>query len=261
MTITDLYNITPIPTLKDNYVWAIINKPKVLIVDPGEAAPVAEFLQRHRLDLAGIIITHHHWDHTNGIINLINQYPAPVWGPSKENIPGITHPLHDNDKINLDSFPIELTIIAIPGHTLGHIAYYARGMLFCGDTLFAAGCGRLFEGTALQLYTSLQKIAALPEDTNIYCAHEYTLNNLHFAQTVEPNNKQITELIAQISALRKQGLPSLPSTLRKEKATNPFLRCDSPDVKENVEQYANKKLNDPLEIFTYLRKWKDGWSS
>ncbi len=254
-------NIIPIPILSDNYVWTLLdtNQPTAVIVDPGEAKPVIHFLKQHELTLCGILITHHHWDHTGGIAELKNQYDIPIYGPVNETIDGLSVPLQPDQIIQLESFPLKLQVIGIPGHTLGHVAYYSPGILFCGDTLFAAGCGRVFEGTAAQMYASLQKIAALPDNTKIYCAHEYTLNNLRFAEQVEPENKKIKERLVRVSDLRKKNLPSLPSLLKEEKETNPFLRCDSPELIANVEKHADKTLSTPVEVFTELRTWKDGF--
>lgn len=253
--------IHAIPALSDNYIWAIIDKKTetALIVDPGEAAPVQAFLKQQSLTLLGILITHHHWDHTDGISALRKAYPVPVFGPAIENIVEKTDPLNERDTLTMDHFPLSFTTLSIPGHTLGHIAYYSPGILFCGDTLFASGCGRVFEGTYEQMYLSLQKIAALPHETEIYCAHEYTLANLRFAKHVEPNNRDIDKRIEQVSALRDQGLPSLPSLLRDEKATNPFLRCHTKDVIASAEHYAGQSLADPIAVFTVLRKWKDSF--
>lgn len=252
-----IYAVVPIPALKDNYIWALINKEnnRALIVDPGEAQPVTHFLQQQQLQLAGILITHHHGDHTNGIAGLI-QHNVPIFGSAQENISHFTHALTEADVVQVPSFP-DFQILSIYGHTRGHIAYYSPGILFCGDTLFSAGCGRIFEGTASQMYASLQKMAALPDNTQVYCAHEYTLNNLRFAEMVEPSNQAIKERVKEVNALRAQQLPSLPSTIGIEKETNPFLRCDSAEIIVNVEKYAQQPLNDVVSIFTWLRKWKD----
>ncbi len=253
--------IQAIPALNDNYIWAItdVSAKVVLIVDPGDAKPVRAFLQEQGLTLVGILITHHHWDHTNGVAALAAEYKVPVFGPGREKIAALTHPLQDNDSVIVGDFPLRLHALTIPGHTLDHIAYYSRGYVFCGDTLFAAGCGRLFEGTAMQFFTSLQKLAALPDETKIYCAHEYTLSNLHFAAHVEPSNEKIKMRIEQVTAVRQKNLPSLPSTLREEKDTNPFLRCTSAELITQVEKFAGLSLTDPLQVFTQLRRWKDGF--
>ncbi len=251
-------SILPIPIFKDNYVWAIINTDTktAFIVDPGEAPAVIEFLTQQQLTLGGILITHHHWDHCNGVLELKQHYSVPVYGSYKEKIEGVTKLVQGGDHIPLEE-SLTFEVIEIPGHTLGHIAYYARNRVFCGDTLFAAGCGRLFEGTAEQLYHSLQTLAALPEETQVYCGHEYTQNNLRFAKTVEPGNRAIDERIERVNALRAKQLPSLPSLIREEKQTNPFLRCSSPEVIAHVEHYAGKRLSKPVEVFAQLRKWKD----
>ena len=250
--------ISPIPALKDNYVWAIIDPAQhtAWVVDPSEAKPVNEFLTQHQLTLTGILITHHHWDHTGGIAELISHYPVPVFAPAKENIVGVTHQVHEGDEIKITP-SFSLQVLEIPGHTLGHVAYYAPGIIFCGDTLFAAGCGRVFEGTMEQMYSSLQKIASLPDDTNIYCAHEYTLNNLRFAKLVEPNNQDIDERMKRVEAMRQQHKPSLPSTLKEEKATNPFLRCHQPEIVANLKRRTNLQSIHSIDIFSQLREWKD----
>lgn len=252
-------NIFPIHSLQDNYVWTITDTKNnsSLIVDPGEAAPVLDYIQKHNLSLLAILITHHHWDHTNGINEILNYKNVPVYGPAIENIPHLTHPLNDGDHIEIPEFPLNFKVLEIHGHTAGHIAYYTPNMVFCGDTLFAAGCGRLFEGTAMQMFSSLQKLSALPDETKVYCAHEYTLKNLHFAEIVEPGNKKIAERILHVKKLRENNSPSLPSVMKKEKETNPFLRCEVGEVIANVEKHAGKKLVNALEVFTELRKWKD----
>jgi hydroxyacylglutathione hydrolase len=251
--------IEAISTLKDNYVWAVIDKVNhtALIVDPGAAKPVIDFLKQHRLSVIAILVTHHHWDHTNGIIELLDQYPAPVYGPANETIPELTHPVKENSQLHIKGYPHEVTVIEIPGHTSGHVAYLTDGNLFCGDTLFSAGCGRLFEGTAEQMAASLGKITSLPDETKIYCAHEYTLKNLGFAELVEPGNEAIRQRLQKVKELRDKDLPSLPSTLRDEKETNPFLRCEVEEVKGSVEKHAGEKLEDAVAVFRALRKWKD----
>lgn len=249
--------IEAIATLKDNYVWVMIDNHSAIIVDPGEAAPVIAFLKQHQLSLLAILITHHHWDHTNGITEMLREFPAPVYGPANENIAEMTNPLQENITFHIQGFPEDITVLNIPGHTSGHIAYHVKNALFCGDTLFAAGCGRLFEGTAAQMAASLQKMTSLHDDTQIYCAHEYTLNNLRFAQTVEPDNQQIAKRIQRVTEMRNNNLPSLPSTLSEEKATNPFLRCDSAALKASVEKHAGVSLDNEVAVFTALRKWKD----
>lgn len=254
---TQLIHIEAIPALKDNYIWAMVNQEtrSAFIVDPGVAEVVRDFLTQKHLNLSGILITHHHWDHTNGLHELKEWYDVPVYGPAS--IQGVTSPV--TETVTLTDSPIGFTVYNIPGHTLDHIAYYTSGLLFCGDTLFAAGCGRLFEGTALQMYTSLEQLSALPLSTNVYCAHEYTLNNLNFAASLEPNNKHIQDKIKRVKTLREEGLSTLPSTIQDEKNTNPFLRCEVPAVIQAAEKHAGGKLATPLEVFTTLRAMKDNW--
>ena len=240
--------ITPIPALKDNYIWALIDGKTnhTLIVDPGEAAPVEAFLHANHLTLKGILLTHHHWDHTHAVPALSERHHIPVIGPAADGISSLTIPVQEPKQTSLPDFPLTLSVLDIPGHTLGHIAYYANGILFCGDTLFSAGCGRLFEGTAEQMHRSLSKLAALPGHTHIYCGHEYTLTNLRFAQTVEPGNSHIAKRIKQVMEMRTNDLPSLPSTMKDEWETNPFLRCDAPDIIENVEKWAGRPLQNTV---------------
>lgn len=249
--------IVPISALKDNYIWAMINarSKQATVVDPGEAAPVLDFLRKQQLTLAAILITHHHWDHTNGLSELAKA-GIPCFGPAKELVQGISLPVQEGDDVKISGLP-SFKVFDIPGHTLGHVAYYAPGILFSGDTLFTGGCGRYFEGTAAQLYHSLQTLAALPPETKIYCGHEYTVNNLRFAEQVEPGNQKIRARLQQTRALRAEHLPTVPSTLREEHETNPFLRCEVPDVIASVSRYAGRELRDPVEVFTYLRQWKD----
>jgi hydroxyacylglutathione hydrolase len=249
--------IYPIPALKDNYIWAIINNSQqtTIIIDPGEAQPVLDFLAQHRLSLNAILITHHHWDHTNGIAEILHHFPVPVYGTS--GIPSISYPVTEGSLIQINDFPFNINVLAIPGHTLDHIAFHFNETLFCGDTLFSAGCGKLFEGTAAQMYSSLQKLAGLSETTLVYCAHEYTLNNLRFAHTVEPLNEHIINRTLRVTKLREQSLPSLPSTLKEEKETNPFLRCHIPTVKDSIATQTGISSENPITVFAALRKWKD----
>lgn len=253
--------ILPILAFKDNYIWCLINEKTkhCLIVDPGEAKPVLTQLKQLNLTLDAILITHHHWDHTNGIRSILKLHPVPVFGPAKEKIVGMTQPVDEGDKVELTNWPISFEVFAIPGHTLGHIAYYGNKFLFCGDTLFTGGCGRLFEGTPEQMLNSLNKLAQLPDETQVYCGHEYTLANLHFAQAVEPSNAHIKERLEKTRELRQKNLASVPSSLGEEHLTNPFLRCDNPEIAHRVEKRTGKKFSTPVEIFTYLRQWKNNF--
>lgn len=252
------FTIHPIPALKDNYIWIIVNNEEktALVVDPGEAAPVIHYLNQQQLNLCGILITHHHWDHTNGLKDLLKNYDPPVFASIKSQVAGVTNFIRDKDIVRIDTFP-EYQVMEIPGHTLDHIAYYSTNTLFCGDTLFSAGCGRIFEGTAEQMYFSLQKIVALPSETKIYCGHEYTLNNLNFAKTVEPNNQQILKRIQAVENLFKNNLPSLPTILYDELEINPFFRCHSLEVIKAVQHRVGRRLECAAAVFSELRKWKD----
>lgn len=215
--------INPIPAFTDNYIWSLENKfdNSSVIVDPGDAAVVLEYLEQNNRELSAILITHHHRDHIGGVEQLLRQVDVPVYAPAVGNY-GFKHtPCSDNDIVHVGC---DLRVLAVPGHTLDHIAYVGEGFVFCGDTLFAGGCGRIFEGTAEMMHASLQKLAALPAETNVYCAHEYTLANLAFAQTVEPENMDLKERVAIEREKREQGLPTVPSTVGLELKTNPFLR-------------------------------------
>lgn len=250
--------ITAIPALKDNYIWAIIENNHALIVDPGEALPVMNFLDQNKLILTAILITHKHWDHSNGIDEIVTHHPVPVYGPITDDI-YITHPLQNNAEINFPELEATFKILHIPGHTLEHIAYYGKGALFCGDTLFTGGCGRVFEGTPQQMCDSLDKIMQLPDDTLIYCGHEYTQANLRFAETVEPDNLILQQRIVEVADKRKLNMMTVPSTLSLEKATNPFLRCEEKTVINSAEKYANAELKNRVDVFANLRKWKNAF--
>lgn len=245
----------------DNYIWLIVNdnNNNVVAVDPGEPQTLENFLIKQNLKLTDILLTHHHADHSGGVLDLIKHHSLNVYGPREESICGVTHNLEDNQEVFLKSVGIYFKILFIPGHTRGHIAYYnsQHKILFCGDTLFSAGCGRIFEGTPKQMYDSLQKLNTLPEDTLIYCSHEYTLNNLKFALSVEPDNIDIKNRIDIVTAKIGQGLPSLPSKLREERKFNPFLRCDKATIINSLQNVFNEKLEDNLQAFIYLRKLKD----
>lgn len=253
-----MIQISALPAFTDNYIWLLQDHrtQRCAVVDPGDAAPVQAWLEQHpQWTLSDILVTHHHPDHVGGVEQLKQQSGARVYGPASENIPGRDVALQDNDSISV--LGCEMKVFAVPGHTLGHIAFYHHGLLFCGDTLFAAGCGRLFEGTPEQMHHSLSRLAALPEDTLVYCTHEYTLSNLRFAQAVEPNNPHIAERLAKVTQLREDGHMSLPSTLALEKLTNPFLRTGETSVKQKADERNGLDNRCPSAVFAALRAWKD----
>lgn len=256
-----MIQITPIPAFHDNYIWALGHPGNnaLVVVDPGDAKPVIEFLNNSSYQLAAILITHHHPDHIGGIDELRKHSEVPVYGPANENIPHCDHRLFDGDDVYLADIDTAFNVMEVPGHTAGHIALYNDDILLCGDTLFAAGCGRLFEGTAEQMHHSLSRLAALPESTKVYCTHEYTLANLKFAEAVEPDNEAIKQRTVIATELRQTNLPTLPSTIKLELATNPFLRCDQPSVKHAAEQQAGQPLNNSTEVFAVLRAWKNNF--
>lgn len=254
-----MLNIIPIPAFKDNYIWMLHDHQHVVVVDPGDVAPVLAYLNLHKLKLAAILCTHHHNDHVGGVCKLVELYNVPVYGPQLEDIPCVSHMLGDGDVIEIQELKIKLSVIDIPGHTLGHIAYLGTGYVFCGDTLFGCGCGRLFEGTATQLFHSLQRLANLPDETKVYCGHEYTEANIRFAQVCEPDNARLKQRQADVQALRAAGRPTLPSTIALEKATNPFLRCAEPSVIATTVSMTQIKETDETSIFTALRTWKNNF--
>jgi hydroxyacylglutathione hydrolase len=254
--------IVPIPAFTDNYFWLLLRGGSAVVVDPGDAVPVERALAERGARLAAILVTHHHFDHVGGLAALTGRHDVPVYGPAAEAgaIRHLTHHLREGDRV--EALGVALTVWEVPGHTLGHIAYVADApdpFVLCGDTLFSAGCGRLFEGTAAQLHASLARLAALPPDTRVYCTHEYTLDNLAFAAAVEPDHAPIRDEIARIRALRAQGLPSLPSTIGHERRLNPFLRTGTAAVAAAARRQSGQPLATDLEVFTALRRWKDGF--
>ena len=255
-----MLNIVPIPAFDDNYIWLLRNPGGrvAAVVDPGDEVPVLEYLRIHGLELGAILITHRHWDHTGGVSDLLGLFPGiPVFGPAGESIPTVTHGLREGDSVGVTDMDLALKVMDVPGHTAGHIAYYGEGALFCGDTLFAAGCGRVFDGTAADLHRSLLRIAALPPDTRIYCAHEYTLDNLGFAKWVEPESPALLAREKQDRATRAGDRPTVPSLLGLELETNPFMRAHVPQVIEAAEAYAGRPLQTGVEVFAAVRSWKD----
>lgn len=258
-----MISIIPIPAFRDNYIWAVRSGRYAALVDPGDADPGLEWLAANRVELSAILATHHHADHVGGVPALCARYDVPVFGPARERIPNVTHALREGDRIVVPGIELALSVFDIPGHTSGHIAYYALPpdpLVFCGDTLFAAGCGRLFEGTPGQMWASLSKLAALDENTRIYCGHEYTLANLRFAAAVEPGSVDIRTRIAHETDKRERGLPTLPSTIGAEHATNPFLRAGLPDVMAAAAVHAGRAMKDAVDAFATLREWKNGFA-
>lgn len=246
----------------DNYIWVIPGRTadRALLVDPGDAAPVLADLPRLGLTPAGILCTHHHGDHTGGIEELARRYPGlPVYGPAAESIPGITHPLLGGETVEFPALGLAFAVLAVPGHTRGHLAYYGHGWLFCGDTLFQCGCGRLFEGTPEQMHRSLSTLAALPGDTLVYCAHEYTLYNTPFAAAVEPGNAAVRDWHCRAQELQTRHEPTVPTTLAHEHETNPFLRAGRNTVRAAAERYAGTTLPDDVAVFATLRRWRDNF--
>jgi len=258
-----MIKILAIPAFNDNYIWLFYdqNSQAAWVVDPGIASPVIEHCTAHNLLLSGILITHHHADHTGGIKELLQYARAPVYGPANQAISEITERVRDNDQVTL---PVgTFSVLEVPGHTLDHIAYYSDSLLeepvlFIGDTLFSAGCGRLFEGTPKTMFDSLNHlIASLPKETLVYCTHEYTQANIKFALTVEPDNTALHTYSKQVNAMRHKGQPSLPTTLYQEQQINPFLRTTKTPVIKQASEWAKQSLETPLEVFATLRRWKD----
>lgn len=256
-----MLHLHPVPAFRDNYIWLLHDASgRCLITDPGDAAPVIAALDDLGLTPSAILVTHHHPDHIAGIDALLARWPMPVYGPARENIPGCTHPLQDGDQIRFDTPEVALDVLDVPGHTLGHIAYYISQseppVLLCGDTLFSGGCGRLFEGTAAQLQHSLDRYAGMPGTTLLCCTHEYTEANLRFALSLLPQDRAIGRRMAEVQALRAEGRPSLPSTLAEERQSNVFLRCEDPALIKALADDREEPV-DRLSVFTSLRARKD----
>lgn len=256
-----MYQLTPIPTLRTNYVWCITSQHcpgRAVIVDPGEAAPVLAHLKHHQLELCGILITHHHHDHTNGLDAILAESNVPVYVGAHESVSQATVKLADQDTFNIPALALELTAIHLPGHTHGHIAFYTDEILFSGDTLFAGGCGKLYEGTAVELHASLQKLMQLPMETQVYCGHEYTVENLKFGLQVEPDNVDMQSKLTLMEIMRADKQCTLPTSLAEEAKTNIFLRCHVATVHHAAEQFSGQRLACPDDVFAVLRSWKSG---
>ena len=258
-------NLLPIPAFSDNYIWLLHDGKQAIVVDPGQAEPVLKVLARLQLQLQGILVTHHHADHVGGVEALRQATGAPAWGPAYETLPEPITRVQGGDTVDLLGGPWQ--VIDVPGHTSGHIAFFSaevqvqtqkQPVLFCGDTLFSGGCGRLFEGTPAQMQASLDALAALPASTQVCCAHEYTISNLRFAQAVEPNNQDLAQYLEHCQSLRSQGQPTLPSTLQTELAINPFMRSRAADViSAAVKHDSQTQPQDPASVLATLRQWKN----
>jgi hydroxyacylglutathione hydrolase len=267
ITTNDLpVTITALHAFSDNYIWAINNDSTAALVDPGDADVCIRFLEKNQIVLNAILITHHHADHTGGIKKLIaycqqKQWPLTIYGPAQEEIPHCDIKLTENDRVTLSELDIELTVIDVPGHTTGHIAYFRNTdiapILFCGDTLFSGGCGRIFEGTAKQMLASLTKLKDLPENTKVYCAHEYTQANLKFALAVEPENNDLINYNKKVNELREKNQITIPTSIKIEKQINPFLRSNIKTVQKSAMAFDNSTKTDDLKTFTTIRRWKD----
>lgn len=259
-----MIQIDALPAFSDNYIWLLqdATRRRCAVVDPGDAAPVQAWLAAHPdWTLSDILVTHHHHDHVGGVAQLKETFGARVLGPAGERIPACDLALEDGDEVEV--LGLDFKVLHVPGHTLGHIAYYHTDaeapLLFCGDTLFAGGCGRLFEGTPAQMHASLSRLAALPGGTRVYCTHEYTLSNLRFARAVEPENARLAARFAEVSAWREEGRISLPSNIALERATNPFLRVAESSVKKAADERSGEQIRSPEGVFAVIRQWKDSF--
>lgn len=255
-----MMQVITVPAFTDNYIWLLStdDRKQVAIVDPGDASPVLAELKQRDMQPVAILITHHHRDHVGGIDALLQAYPGlPVYGPARESIPHLTHPLTEGQSVQLEALGLAFTVMELPGHTAGHIAYYGEGSLFCGDTLFGNGCGRVFDGTLDDLYHSLQRIATLPAATLVYCTHEYTVDNIGFAKWVEPDNPTLDARLEECWELLDSGRPTVPFELGREFETNPFLRTHIPEVIARAEEIAGRETHTPEDVFAVLRIWKD----
>jgi hydroxyacylglutathione hydrolase len=256
MNALDVY---PVRAFQDNYVWTLQQGGNAAVVDPGEAGPVRAYLRANRLNLTAILNTHHHADHVGGNAELLEHYPVPVYGPYDDRIPTVSERVGEGDKFTLPGFGIEFDVLEIPAHTKTHIAFVGAGMVFCGDTLFACGCGRLFEGTPAHMHAALNKLARLPAATRVYCGHEYTLSNIKFARVVEAGNAELASWEKTAAAQRANDEPTLPSTIERELVANPFLRCSEPAVAAAASKHAGRQLSDPVSVLGVLREWKNSF--
>lgn len=251
-----MLTVTPIPAFEDNYIWVLADADHALAVDPGEAEPLLDHLDKHGLRLCGVLVTHHHGDHVAGNGDLLKRYPGlPIYGCRR--VATVNHPLVGGERLDFPELNLRVEVIASPGHTVDHLAYYGANRLFCGDALFTCGCGKLFDGSAEQAYASLCRFAELPDDTLVCCAHEYTLANLPFARHVEPENTALAAREIRERETRRRGLPTLPATLLLEKQTNPFMRCHIDTVRAAASRHAGVPLGDGRDVFRVLREWRN----
>ena len=250
---SSILQISPIPAFEDNYIWLLRCGSHAVVVDPGDSVPVIEALKTLSLTLDAILITHHHSDHIGGVSELLERWPAKVYAPKRGSYAFPHTAVAENDVVKLDTINLSLSVMEVPGHTLDHAAYYGANYLFCGDTLFGAGCGRLFEGTPVQMYNSLQRLAELPKETAVYCTHEYTEHNLRFARTLDVNNPALAARQAAAATIRAVNQPTLPSSIGLELATNPFLRCDT----NAIQLASSAKSTNPVEVFAAIREMRN----
>lgn len=253
----DALFIEPVAALRDNYIWVVHDGVDAIVVDPGESAQVQAFLDDHGLQLQALLLTHHHADHIGGVDALLGEKPVPVYGPSDPRIPQVTQICREGDRISIERPQLTLSVLETPGHTSSHIMFHDADRLFCGDTLFSVGCGRLFEGDPEQMRRSLGKLEGLSDRVRVYCAHEYTVENCRFALTVDPGNQELREYAEAIAAIREDGTPSVPSTLGQERRCNPFLRVEDPSVIAAVQRRDRSCSDNPDAVFGTLRRWKD----
>lgn len=257
-----MLEVIPVPAFADNYLWLVrglADPRRAAVVDPGDATAVSAALAARDLALDSILVTHHHGDHVGGVEELAQRHGAPVYGPAGEYIPAVTHPVRGGDHVALPRLGLAFDVLAVPGHTAGHVAYHGHDALFCGDTLFSGGCGRLFEGTPAQMLASLDALTALPDATRVYCAHEYTLANLRFALAVEHDNPDLVDYAEAAQRRRARDEPTLPTTIGLEKRINPFLRSRTAGVRAAAEARAGARLDSPVAVFAEIRRWKDGF--
>jgi hydroxyacylglutathione hydrolase len=256
-----MLTVTALPAFEDNYIWVLHANGHALAVDPGDPAPLIAFVEAHALTLDAVVITHHHHDHIGGNRRLLERYRCPIYGPANPRIPALTQHVSEHDELDFPALGLHLTVLETPGHTLDHVSYYGANHLFCGDTVFGCGCGKLFEGTPAMMAASLDKILTLPDATRVCCAHEYTLSNIAFALTIDPNNAALQSRSQADHARRARGEPTLPSRLGDEKITNPFLRFHDADLRRFAATWLQHEGATPAEVFGAIRAAKDAWDS